>query len=68
MKGIVFMLWKRKALCPNCRTGKKTYDLDSHSECCPFIHSYHKNGCKFYVPLEQEKKGIIKTIKKMFRH
>lgn len=62
------MFRKRKKLCPNCKTGKETYELDRHSEYCPYIGAYSKNKCRYYVPLKQEKKGIMKLVEKIQRH
>lgn len=61
------MFRKRKSLCPLCKTGKETYELDKRSDFCPYIYAYRGNKCSCYVPLdtpENEKKGIIMRIKK----
>lgn len=54
----------RKQICPRCKTGKYTYDLDPKSEACPYIWCWKKNKCPFYKPLEKEpKKGIFNGFK-----
>ncbi len=45
------MFWK-KQLCPNCRTGKESYELDQHSESCPYIGYLKEGKCSFFVPFE----------------
>jgi len=49
------MFEKNKHLCTNCKTGKASYELDIHSEACPYISSYENNKCIFYKPLKKEK-------------
>ncbi len=41
-----------KQICPGCKTGKESYEVDRHSETCPYISSWHDGECSFYVPLE----------------
>ena len=54
----------RKQICPRCKTGKYTYDLDPKSEACPYIGCWKKNKCHFYKPLDKEpKKGIFSGFK-----
>ena len=54
----------RKQICPRCKTGKCTYDLDPKSEVCPYIGCWRRNKCHFYKPLEKEsKKGIFSGFK-----
>ncbi len=57
------MFWNKK-ICPRCKTGKYTYDLDPKSEMCPNIN-YWKNGkCQFYKPLDKPiKKGFFGRLK-----
>lgn len=33
----------RKQICPRCKTGKYTYDLDPKSEVCPYIGCWRRN-------------------------
>ena len=51
------MFGRKKQLCVSCKTGKESYELDSHSETCPYIYCYNviRNKCRFYKPLETEK-------------
>ena len=43
-----------KQICPRCKTGKYTYDLDPKSEACPYIGCWRRNKCHFYKPLERK--------------
>ena len=43
-------------LCPKCKTGKYTYDLDPKSDTCPYIGCWRCNKCSFYKPLEIKQK------------
>ena len=57
------MFWK-KQICPRCKTGKYTYDLDPKSETCPYIECWRRNKCSFYKPLDKEsKKGVFSGFK-----
>lgn len=57
------MFWK-KQICPRCKTGKYTYDLDPKSETCPYICCWKRNKCSFYKPLEKPSKpGIFQRNK-----
>lgn len=57
------MLFK-KQICPRCKTGKYTYDLDRHSEACPYIGCWKKGKCSFFEPLETTpKKGFFSGFK-----
>ena len=54
----------RKQICPRCKTGKYTYDLDPKSETCSYIGCWRHNKCSFYKPLEKEhKKGVFSGFK-----
>jgi len=54
------MFWK-KQICPKCKVGKESYDLDRHSEMCPYIGCLKDSKCHFYVPLDKDtKKGNVK--------
>ncbi len=61
------MIWK-KQICPRCKTGKDSYELDKRSEACPYISCWKNGKCSFYEPLEMPlKTGIsIKTVTKKF--
>lgn len=55
----------RKQICPRCKTGKYTYDLDPKSEVCPYIGCWKRNKCHFYKPLEKAPKtGILSGLRK----
>ncbi len=55
----------RKQICPRCKTGKYTYDLDHKSEVCPYIGCWKRNKCHFYKPLEKApKSGILSDLRK----
>lgn len=43
----------KKQICPRCKTGKYTYDLDPKSVTCPYIGCWKCNKCHFYKPLEK---------------
>lgn len=49
------MFWNKK-ICPRCKTGKYTYDLDPKSEVCPYIECWKRNKCHFYKPLDKNSK------------
>lgn len=46
------MFWNKK-ICPRCKTGKYTYDLDPKSEVYPYIGCWRCNKCHFYKPLDK---------------
>ena len=46
----------KKQICPRCKTGKYTYDLDPKSDVCPYIGCWKRNKCSFYKPLNKEPK------------
>lgn len=55
-------MFKRK-LCPHCKTGKYTYELDRQSTECPYIYCHKGRTCSMYVKLnETEKKGFLSGI------
>ena len=49
------MIWE-KQICPRCKTGKDSYELDKRSEACPYISCWKNGKCAFYEPLEKPKK------------
>ena len=62
-KGYDDMILK-KQLCPNCKTGKESYELDQHSESCPYIGYLKEGTCSFFESLENtSKKGIFSDLK-----
>ena len=44
----------RRKLCPHCKTGKYTYELDSRSPECPYLCCHNGRKCVMYVPLEKQ--------------
>ena len=57
-------MFLKKQICPRCKTGKYTYDLDPKSETCPYIGCWRRNKCSFYKPLDKEsKKGVFSGFK-----
>lgn len=45
-------LCNKKQLCPVCKTGKESYDIDKLSETCPYIGSLKNGKCKYFVPFD----------------
>lgn len=53
----------RKKLCPHCKTGKYTYELDRHSPVCPYFYCHNGKKCAMYERLnEPQKRGILRRI------
>ena len=52
-------MFLKKQICPRCKTGKYTYELDPKSEVCPYIGCWRRNKCHFYKPLEKSAKKDI---------
>ena len=48
-----------KKICPRCKTGKYTYDLDPKSDACPYIECWRRNKCSFYKPLDKHSKSSL---------
>lgn len=48
-----------KKICPRCKTGKYTYDLDPKSDACPYIGCWRRNKCSFYKPLDKHSKSSL---------
>ncbi len=48
-------MFKRK-LCPHCKTGKYTYELDPHSPECPYLSLHNGRKCSMYEKLDGPKK------------
>ena len=58
----------KRQICPKCKTGKESYNLDIHSDACPYIGCYKNGKCRFYVPLEEpSKQGELNFSKKNIR-
>lgn len=41
-------------LCPKCKTGLESYQLDPKSEACPYLAYHNGETCIFYKPLYDE--------------
>ena len=46
----------RRKLCPRCKTGKYTYELDRTSPECPYLGCYKGRKCAMYVKLDKPRK------------
>ena len=46
----------RKKLCPHCKTGKYTYELDRHSPVCPYLSCHNGKKCSMFKMLDRPKK------------
>ena len=49
----------RRKLCPHCKTGKRTYQLDSRSPECPYLACHNGKKCVMYKKLDEHKKQNI---------
>ena len=58
----------RRKLCPHCKTGKRTYQLDNRSPMCPYIHCYKGRTCAMYEKLDEDKNQTIleRIVKNVF--
>lgn len=56
-KGDVNMIWKRQ-ICPRCKTGKESYELDRRSDACPYINCCKKGKCIFLCHLINHQKQV----------
>lgn len=52
------MFWK-KQICPKCKVGKESYELDRYSETCTYIGCWKDGKCQFYIPIEKSSKTDI---------
>ena len=52
-------MFLKKQICPRCKTGKYTYDLDPKSEACQYIGCWRRNKCSFYKPLDKHSKSSL---------
>ncbi len=43
----------RRKLCPRCKTGKYTYELDPHSAECPYLYCHDGKKCTMYEKLDE---------------
>ncbi len=55
-----------KGQCTHCETGRKTLELDAHSAMCPYIYSYTKKKCPFYVKLANNKSFLHRILAILF--
>ena len=46
----------RRKLCPHCKIGKYTYELDSRSPECPYLACHNGRKCAMYEKLDESKK------------
>ena len=46
-------MFKEKQICSNCKTGKESYELDTHSENCPYMMCWSNGRCDYYKPLKK---------------
>ena len=54
----------KKQLCPKCAVGQRSYELDKHSDICPYIGCLKDGKCHFYEPIKSgSKKGVFNAIK-----
>ncbi len=56
--------FEEKQICSMCKTGKYTYELDKHSQVCPYISCIGKGKCSFFVPLEKTSKLSVFKMQK----
>lgn len=49
----------RRKLCPRCKTGKRTYQLDNRSPECPYLACHNGKKCAMYKKLDEHKKQNI---------
>lgn len=46
----------RKQLCSKCKIGLESYEIDKHSESCPYLSCWKNNKCGFYKPIDKDLK------------
>ena len=44
---------KKMQMCEKCAVGKANYEIDEHSEVCPFLGGRDGGECGFFKPLEK---------------
>lgn len=47
----------KKALCPVCKTGKESLELDPKSLFCPFIDLHDGKSCRNFVKIKEDEKN-----------
>ncbi|MBQ3022483.1 MAG: hypothetical protein IJD91_04060 [Clostridia bacterium] len=45
---------KEKQRCEKCAVGKANYEIDEHSEVCPFLAGRDGKECGFFKPSEEQ--------------
>ncbi len=43
---------KRIYKCDNCEIGKRSFEIDKHSENCPYLASWKDEECHFFKEIE----------------
>ncbi|MBE7047327.1 MAG: nitrous oxide-stimulated promoter family protein [Ruminococcaceae bacterium] len=51
-EGIKNHHYTKNSLCPQCKTGKESYILDSQSENCPYLEYYNNEGCLYFISIK----------------
>lgn len=46
----------KSKLCPYCKNGKKTYELDKNSPVCPYLYCHNGKKCTMYKKIDKPKK------------
>lgn len=46
-------MYLEKQICPKCKVGKESYELDRHSETCPYIEYWKDGKCPFFRPIDK---------------
>ena len=54
----------KKQICPKCKVGKESYELDRLSETCPYIGYWKDGKCQFFQPLDKPLKKVFFARKK----
>ena len=55
----------RKKLCPHCKTGKCSYELDPRSPVCPYLSCHNGKKCSMFKMLDEpEKRSFLNRILK----
>lgn len=53
-------------LCENCKIGSKIYEIDAHSEFCPYVICYEGDNCPFFRPIKPmgytRKKSLLEKL------
>ena len=49
-------MFLNKQICSKCETGKKSFELDKHSDNCPYISCCKDGRCHYFKPLKEARK------------